>query len=72
MTSEILQKRVLPNWDPTYQQTIQQNSNSMEIFRLVVFQILTEWSLRSFAHATTAELSWHVQKFVVISCPEIE
>ena len=34
--------------------------------------ILTKWSLQNFAHVTTAVLSWHVQKFVVIGCLEIE
>ena len=34
--------------------------------------ILIQWSLQHFAHAMTALLSWHVQKFVVILLPEFE
>ena len=33
--------------------------------------MLVKWSLQNFAHATTARLSWHVQKFVVIWYPVI-
>ena len=29
-----------------------------------LIQIIEDWSLQNFAHATTAVLSWHVQKFV--------
>ena len=29
-----------------------------------LIQIVSNWSLQNFAHATTAVLSWHVQKFV--------
>ena len=32
----------------------------------VINQILTDRSLHNFAHAITAQLSWHVQNFVVI------
>ena len=31
-----------------------------------LIRILMKWSLQNFAHATTAQLSWHVQKFVAI------
>ena len=35
-------------------------------------RILMQWSLQKFAHATTAQLSWHVQNFVVIWLPGME
>ena len=40
-------------------------------FRFTLMEILIQWSLQNFAHATTAQLSWHVQKFVVIGWPVI-
>ena len=39
-------------------------------FRLVVIQLLAIRSQQVFAHATTAQLSWHVQKFVTITLLE--
>ena len=41
-------------------------------FHFTLSQILINWSLQNFAHDTTAVLSWHVQKFVVIWWPVIE
>ena len=38
----------------------------------VFTKILMGWSLQNFAHAMTAVLSWHVQKFVVIWWSEME
>ena len=38
-------------------------------FRFSVISILIQWSLQNFVHGTTAVLSWHVQKFVVIWWP---
>ena len=40
-------------------------------FPLALIQILIKWSPQNFAHAMTAVLSWHVQKFVVIWWSEI-
>ena len=41
-------------------------------FRFILTSILIKWSLQNFVHGTTAVLSWHVQKFVVISRPATE
>ena len=38
----------------------------MEI-RFALIQIIIDQSLQNFAHATTAVLLWHVQKFVAVS-----
>ena len=35
-------------------------------FRCTLISILIQWSLRNFAHGTTAVLSWHVQNIVAI------
>ena len=35
-------------------------------FKLFFFKQVMKLSLQIFAHATTAQLSWHVQNFVVI------
>ena len=41
-------------------------------FRLTLNSILIQWSLQNCVHGTTAVLSWHVQKFVVICWPATE
>ena len=53
------------------------NGFSIEIqirwkFRFTLISIQIEWSLQNFVHGTTAVLSWHVQKFVVIWWPATE
>ena len=35
-------------------------------------QIVTQWLLQNFEHATTAVLLWHVQTFVAIQSPGTE
>ena len=40
--------------------------------RIAMIQLLTIRSLQFFAHARTAQLSWHVQNFVVITELEFE
>ena len=35
-------------------------------FRFTPTSILIQWSLQNFVHGTTAELSWHVQKFLAL------
>ena len=35
-------------------------------FHTALIQVVVKWSLRYFAHGTTALLSWHVQNFVAI------
>ena len=41
-------------------------------FTFTFIHILICWSLQNFAHATAAQLPWHVQKFVVIWFPGME
>ena len=41
-------------------------------FRFTLISSLIKWSLQNVEHGTTAVLSWHVQKFVVIWWPATE
>ena len=40
-------------------------------FHSALIQVVVKWSIWSFAHGTTAALSWHVQDFVTIWYPTI-
>ena len=42
------------------------NSKSDKIYNFALIQTATKGSLQTFAHAMTAVLSWHVQKFVAL------
>ena len=39
---------------------------------LATIQFVAIWSQQIFGHATTAVLSWHVQKFVVIAIDDFD
>ena len=46
------------------------DSNSMKC-SFAFAQIASNWLLQNFVHAMTAQLSWHVQKFITIRLPTI-
>ena len=41
----------------------------IQLRHFALIQMLIKWSQQNFAHATTAQLSWHMQKFVVMEWP---
>ena len=66
------------NWPLSYYTWTYPGANTINYFSIVIIQIWKKiifvvisffviWSVQIFAHDTTAQLSWHVQKFVAVA-----
>ena len=58
-------------WGQFHERFFHRASNLMEIYSVLI-QVAMKWSLSNSAHGMTAQLSYHVQNFIVISYPTMK
>ena len=63
--------RMLIFWDPSTNGLCGHNSNFAKTCAVLAWKLMM-WSGHNFAHATTAELSWHVQNYDMFGALELE